>query len=214
MKIDNVVAFRITCVFALMVGVAVVVISLANFDKIAARSPRIRALAHAKQVHLGLMEYAIDHDYTFPVATSHSNAAFRQLSNPLRPGYYIVPGSAWCAEYSQDDKSLWQSSGGMQRLGPGENHWAYASGLTAGSKGNLPIVMDGFSETIGVYVNDPDKRGGVWRQEAAVIVRVDGSSGLEKPGLDGRIYEMKSGWPVDIFSSDYGTDPSQLLNPW
>ncbi|MCB1098728.1 MAG: hypothetical protein KDN22_24360 [Verrucomicrobiae bacterium] len=207
MKIDQKSAFRISCAFVLLVGTEIAVLSPAIFrSNIAARSQRTIALAKAKQIHIGLCEYAIDHDGVFPAATSHSNDAFRQLDSPRDSDrLYVVTGSRW---------SEMASGRGKANLGRGENHWAYASGLNNGSKGNLPLVMDGFSDTIGVYIDDPTRRGGVWRREAAIIVRADGSAKMEKPEADGRVYEMKSGRPVDIFSKEYGTDPGQLLNPW
>ncbi|MDA0813471.1 MAG: hypothetical protein O3C21_13915 [Verrucomicrobia bacterium] len=86
--------------------------------------------------------------------------------------------------------------------------------MNSESPGILPIVADGFSETPGVYSEDPMTKGGVWEREAAIIVRVDGSAKMEKPdAADFRVYEKRSGQKTDIFSVDYGIDPAQILNP-
>ena len=61
-------------IIAVLASVAVPVYSV-----IQARAARTKALAHSKQIHLALAEFAIDEDGIFPTADNDSNSAFRQL---------------------------------------------------------------------------------------------------------------------------------------
>lgn len=179
-----------------------------------------RGLAHARQVHLALMEYAIDHDGKLPSSATHSNAAFRQLFDARFQDerIFFVPGSAWHkplrAGLGRPDDDVGSPPNYLQGLSKGENHWAYQSGLNNESPGNLPFVMDGFSLRTGVYADDPEKCGGVWDGDYAIVLRLDGSVKVEELGKDLRVYEEKQGKPVDIFSSEHGSNPEKLLNPW
>ena len=167
---------------------------------------------------MALQEYAIDNDGRFPEG-QNANEAYRKLFDRKFQDerIFFIPGSAWHEPLPEGqerpDNDVGQPPGYVQGLERGENHWAYQSGLNNGSKGNLPVVMDGFTEEIGIYSDDPKKRGGVWEGEAAIVVRVDGSGKMEKVDGDGRVMEKKDGNGVSIFSKDYGSDPAQLLNP-
>ena len=178
-------------------------------------------VAHARQIHLALMEYALDHDGQFPASDTDSNAAFRQLFDDRfqEERIFFVGGSAWHdslpAGRARPDNEVGDPPEYRKGLEQGENHWAYQSGLNHESQGNLPLIMDGFSDQVGVYANDPAKRGGTWNGKAAVVVRVDGASSMHRYSGDGRVYEpVEAGKVVDIFSSQFGTDPVKLLNPW
>jgi hypothetical protein len=78
------------------------------------------------------------------------------MSGQLQQGNFCGP--------NHDLKSAWHAANGMkpleeigsppdypQALERGENHWAYVTGLRNDSPAHLPIMADGFSETIGVY---------------------------------------------------------------
>lgn len=202
-------------IIAVLASVAVPVYSV-----IQARAARTKALAHSKQIHLALAEFAIDEDGIFPTADNDSNSAFRQLFDRKFQDerIFFVPGCAYHkslpAGQTKPDNDVGQSPEYAQGLERGENHWAYCGGLNNGSKGNLPIVADGFTSTPGQYSDNPQEVGGVWEGEAAIVVRADGSAKMEKPdGGDLKVYEKKSGQKVDIFGQDYGTDPSSVLNP-
>ena len=202
-------------IIAVLASVAVPVYSV-----IQARAARTKALAHSKQIHLAIAEFAIDEDGIFPTAENDSNQAFRQLFDRKFQDerIFFVPGCAYHkslpAGQTKPDNDVGQAPNYEQGLERGENHFAYVTGLNNGSKGNLPLIADGFSEQPGVYSDVPQEKGGVWEGEAAIVVRVDGSGKMEKPdGGDLRVYEKKSGQKVDIFGQDYGTDPASVLNP-
>ena len=182
----------------------------------------VKALRHAKQVHLALAEFAIDEDGVFPTAEDNANSAYRQLFDRRfrDERIFYVSGCAWHDSLPEGQKKPDQKVGtapdyaeGLQR---GENHWAYVSGLNNGSPGNLPVIADGFSTKPGVYTDDPEKRGGVWEGDHAVVVRVDGSARLEDLSREHRVLEKTaSGGKVDIFSAEYfGGTRAKILNPW
>jgi prepilin-type N-terminal cleavage/methylation domain-containing protein len=202
-------------IIAVLASVAVPVYSV-----IQSRAKRTKALAESKQIHLALAEYAIDEDGIYPRAESDSNEAFRQLFDRKFQDerIFYVAGCAYHntlkAGQTKPDNDVGQPPNYEQGLERGENHYAYITGLNNGSKGALPLIADGFTEQPGVYSEKATEKGGVWEGEAAIIVRCDGSAKMEKPdGMDLRIYEKRSGQNVDIFSSDYGTEPTSILNP-
>ncbi|MDA0811205.1 MAG: hypothetical protein O3C21_02270 [Verrucomicrobia bacterium] len=179
---------------------------------------RSRATAQAKSLHLALHEYAFDNDGLLPVGTESSNEAFRKLMDRKFQDerIFFVKGSARHDSLpngqAEPDNIIGDAPGFDRALEHGENHWAYLSGQNTGSKGDLPMIMDGFSGVKGIYAADPKSRGGRWSGRA-IVLRSDGSCKLEPLGADWRVYDSVGGKRVDIFSSDYGTDPAQLLNP-
>ena len=205
----------------LVVGVIIIVTVLillvpAFESELCDRSARTEALAHAKQIHIAVAEHAIDHDGLFPTAEYDSNEAFRQLFNRRFESEmpFYVPGCAWHGG-RKPDNVIGDPPDYAKALEPGENHWAYVTGLNNGSKGNLPLIADGFTADPGTYCNDPEELGGVWEGEAAIVIRVDGSGKLEKPSeSDGRLSESrKDGGSVDLFSEDYFRSAPEILNP-
>jgi hypothetical protein len=119
---------------------------------------------------------------------------------------FFVPDSAWHDTLprgqTKPDNDVGQPPEYSRGLERGSD-FAYVSGLNNRSNGNLPLVADGFTRTAGVYTDDITERGGAFEGDAAIIVRVDGSAKIEKPGRDFRIYEERNGDRVDIFSPAY-----------
>lgn len=205
-----------------LAGIILVIIvfgSVGMKSEVDAKAARTKALAHGKQIHLALAEFALDHDGAFPTAAADSNSAYRQLFDARFQDerIFFVPGCAWHSTLPEGQIKPDNDVGALplfdQGLSKGENHWAYQNGLGNESNGKLPLVMDGFSDQPGVYADEPDERGGIWEGEVAVVVRVDGSGKLERLGKDFKVYEKKDGEPVNIFSEEYETKPEKLLNP-
>ena len=128
-------------------------------------------------IHLALLDYSVMHDGDFPTAEHTSNEAFREL---FKAGLiddekrFFVKGSAWHGGATAPDGKIGNKEDGFaEALGPGENHWAYTSGLNANtSDRNIPIIMDGFTDVIGTWCDDPTTRGGVWKGRYQLIWRV------------------------------------------
>jgi len=169
-------------IIAILAGIAV-----PAFTGVITRGQQTKALSDAKQIYLGLKMYAADNDGAFPskdftsgaaLATgSFSNAAFRNIV----PNYiqsekiFAVAKSAWSPGAPDEDTST-----DAKVLEAGENHWAYVINLFDTSNPNLPIIADGFSADIGTYSPSETAKGGVWKGEAAIVIRVDGSGRVER----------------------------------
>ena len=206
-------------IFSIIVGP--ILLSVAFLDVTSSsRDKQTKATAHARQIHLALQEFALDHDGKFPAADRSSNGAYRQLFNRKFQDerIFYVSGCAWHQSLpegiTKPDNEVGQPPGYTLGLERGENHWAYTTDLGVDSMGYLPLIMDGFSETVGIYAPDAAAKGGIWEGKA-IVVRVDGSAKMEKLAPDLRVYgKNANGTKVDIFSRDYGTNPAKLLNPW
>jgi prepilin-type N-terminal cleavage/methylation domain-containing protein len=155
-------------------------IAVPTFAGVIERGNQTKVLNNAKQIYLALKIYAGDNDGSFPMnssgtAPADANEAFQQIV----PNYvtseqiFYVPKSAYTKKAPDENTS----SGNA--LVAGENHFAYVYGLSDTSNSRLPIIADGFADTIGTYDTDETKAGGVWKGKSAIVVRVDGSGKVE-----------------------------------
>jgi prepilin-type N-terminal cleavage/methylation domain-containing protein len=141
-----------------------------------------RALKHAQQIVTAMRAHAMDAGGIFPQGRNQygeeittSNDAFRDLV----PDYlederiFAVSGSRWGA---RADNRFESSS---EILEPGENHFAYVSGLSDSSRNWWPLVVDGTTGS-GVYTREEGQRGGRWKGKRAIVVFVDGSASATK----------------------------------
>lgn len=193
----------------------------ASYGKI---MPGIRAKSLAKtgrEIWNFLNVYATDNDQRFPEAQSFSNDAFRELYKAglldNEKAFYI-PNDPWhnnaIGGNRQPDNDIGVEPDYTQALQTGECAWAYVTGHDTASNSTLPIMANAFSESIGVYSPDKSKKGGVFEGKRAVWVTVAGAANaVEIKSSDPRIMERKGGRDVDVFSSDFGTNPSNVLNP-
>ncbi len=137
------------------------------------------AVQNAKQVSTGLRNFANDFDGAFPgtvdPVTEEEYTTSNDVFRLLLPEYldtervFAVPGSAWGARADgRIDEEI-------ERLEPGENHWAYIAGLTMSSRSDWPLIVDG-TDGSGSYTDDPGAKGGTWEGRKAIVVRVGGSA--------------------------------------
>jgi hypothetical protein len=173
----------------------------------------------ARGIYLALLNYAKDHNGEFPTAENNSNVAYRKLI----PEYldnempFFVAGCAWHgSRKGKPPKDIGTPPDYAKALERGENHWAYVSGLRTDSSYSLPIIADGFSETIGVYADSPSRRGGIWRGDKAIVVYLDGSVKMEP--LDPKTFKImrpRGGQKVELFSSAWSEElrEENILNP-
>ena len=168
---------------------------------------------------MGLLNYAGDHNGEFPTPTTNSNEAYRKLI----PEYldnekpFYVAGCPWhAANQGKQPEDIGTAPDYTQALERGENHWAYISGLTNTSSASLPIVADGFTESVGSYTDNPTKKGGVWRGDKAIVVYLDGS--VKAEALDPKTFKImkpRGGQKVELFSSAWSDElqENNILNP-
>ncbi len=141
------------------------------------------AMQQARQIGIGLRGYANDHGGMFPDeqnefggAINTANAAFRDLFDYVESeGVFTVKGSNWGKEA---DEKMDKAS---DYLRPGENHFAYISGLETTSKSGWPLVVDG-TDGKGTYTTERKAKGGLRKGKRGIVIRVDGSGSVEKLG--------------------------------
>jgi prepilin-type N-terminal cleavage/methylation domain-containing protein len=203
-------------IIALLASVALPVMSSARQNAAVTTST-----LQAGGIYKALMLYANDNDGSFPAADNSSNEGFRLLF----PDYvqeekpFYVPGSAWHdgAKGKKPDGDIGSKPDYAQALERGENHWAYIGGLNSSSSSQLPIIADGFTESVGQYTDVSNKKGGVWKGTKCIVVYCGGSATTEKLNAKNNFKPMKTrgGQEVELFSSAYNEELEQnnIKNP-
>jgi len=176
------------------------------------------AMNSARQIGMALKMYSGDNDGNYPIKQNSygedivtSNDAFRSLV----PSYldtekvFTVPGSK--AGPSADE----QIDDAAHILQPGENHWAFVSGLNSTSKSNWPLIADN-TDGSGNYTTQEGSYGGTWGGTNAVVVYADISAHvLPLSGTGNQRYLPR---PDDktknaLAVNEYMGDSVQLLEP-
>jgi hypothetical protein len=143
------------------------------------------AMRTAYSLQQAWVAYAANHDDDFPTAEHNSNEAMRQL---FRAGLvddeklFWIQGCAWCGPNQKPDGIIGNEANGFaEAVAAGENHWACTAGLNLRQDYSIPLIMDGFTETLGQWSDDPKSKGGVWKGRYAIVVRIGGT---------GKVYEL------------------------
>lgn len=160
------------------------------------------ALNNVRQVKFALDGFASDHNGRFPDDAFHdqfgtsgasSNALFRQLfvaEETASEMIFWVKTSPVASSAPPDNDAERGLDHILQR---GENHWAYAHGLTAHSRPETPLVFDPHHPDTGGFDPDP------W-DLMAVILRVDGSARAMRMRIsDNRVLDEAGN---DLFSPE------------
>ena len=178
---------------------------------------------NARCIHTALTAWAQDHDQEFPTAQQYSNEAFRELFKVhlLEGGsgerVFGIPGDAWhntSASGEGPDGKIGAPPEFSQALERGECAWSYVSGLETCSRADLPLIANGFTESLGVYTDTKSSKGGVLSGEHAVYVTVGGSAKVASLSSDYRIVDKQDIKTVDVFSKEWGTNPDDIKNPF
>lgn len=174
---------------AVVLVVLVGVVGLPCFGCFGMKARQTKVLAQAKTIGLALKLYARDHNGNYPrsgqpelfgARLADSNAAFAVLF----PDYitsesvFANPSSAYQTRTPDNEIDRLYTGRPIKTLAPGENVFAYVTGLNDEDNPLTPLVADGTDGT-GHYVTDPAKRGGAWRGEKAIVIRLDNSGALE-----------------------------------
>ena len=150
----------------------------------------VRSGSDARNVLMALTSSSAENAGIYPEADDSANSAYSKLF-PLHCDqesmFYVRSDRMFC-----DPESAPNEDG--KGLAPGENHWAYVSGLTDGNKSNPPILADGFTDGIGHYdqYHPWDKLGRV------IVGFMDGSmqthplteGELTAPSGNGNLFEI------------------------
>jgi hypothetical protein len=128
-------------------------------------------------------------------------------------GVFRVDKSAYCKRRASSGSDLAQT-----RLDPGDNEWAYVTGLSDTSNARFPLLADGFAPGSTNYVADEQQPGGVWKGKKAVVIRVDISGTVESTYRQGQAGSNTARYTVkrsednprqNAFQKDPGANP-----PW
>jgi hypothetical protein len=187
-----------------------------GYARVILRMKAKAAVRTAYSLHQAWFAYATNHDDAFPTAQHDSNEAMREL---FRGGLvddeklFWIQGCAWCSPNSRPDGKIGDEANGFaEAVSAGENHWACTAGLTTKHDRLIPLIMDGFTEQVGQWCDDPKKKGGVWNGRYAIIVRIGGSARVYDlpPAMDLSIHDG----PVQTLQQQVDHVPgARLLNP-
>lgn len=209
-----------TLIELLVVITIIAMLAAGAYAGYGALMPMIRSKNAASQtttIHKWLIAYALDNGNAFPVGET-ANLAFRELfkkSYGADEMQFYIQGDAYHKEAKdkKPDNDKGREPDFAQALEPGENAFAYVSGLTQSDEGRIPIIANGFAGSPGVWAKNPTEKGGVFKGKYAVVCRVSGSAQAHEI-KDGEwmVKERNAGQEVNIFSPDFDTPPT-IVNP-
>jgi prepilin-type N-terminal cleavage/methylation domain-containing protein len=206
-------------IIAILAGIALPV-----FGEVQTRGAQTKALSNAKQVGMACKLFATDYNGNFPfyldpVERRGEGQDANRVQQTLIPDYlpdkgvFRVDKSAYCKRRASSGSDLAQT-----RLDPGDNEWAYVTGLSDTSNARFPLLADGFAPGSTNYVADEQQPGGVWKGKKAVVIRVDISGTVESTYRQGQAGSNTARYTVkrsednprqNAFQKDPGANP-----PW
>ena len=171
-------------IIAILAGIALPV-----FGEVKIRGDQTKALSNAKQIGTACKIYAVDFNGAFPQYTdlalkteattgAYSNAILSTLIPDYLPekSIFAIGKSKYCKNAGSATAT---SSANINKLGAGENEWAYVCGLTDTSYARWPLIASGFAVGKVEYETDDTKPGGIWKGKKAIVIRCDGSGNVE-----------------------------------
>jgi prepilin-type N-terminal cleavage/methylation domain-containing protein len=175
-------------------------------------------VSNIRQVALALRMYANDNNGSFPETTNSynqpivtANDAFRSLIPTYLDNEKVFTVSRAKVGSKADNKIDPE----QEILRPGENAFAYISGLNQSSNSSWPLVVDA-TDGSGHYTNVESNYGGTWKGTKAVVARVDGgAAAIPLQGSNSQRFIPRYNDPTKdaLLVSDYmGTD-AKLLEP-
>jgi prepilin-type N-terminal cleavage/methylation domain-containing protein len=176
------------------------------------------AMNNARQIGLALRMFANDNDGNYPQTTNSygenintSNDAFRSLVPTYIDNEKIFALAGSKAGPSADNNI----EDAAHILAPGENYWAFVSGLNSSANSNWPLVVDSDNGS-GYYVKEPNTMGGMWGGTKAIVINTDGSSHITPlKGTGDQRYIPRFDDPTKnaLTVTDYMGTGVQLLEP-
>ena len=202
-------------------------VCLPVFNSVNVKGQATKSLAQAKQIGLALRIFADDHNGKYPgqwvpaemtTAPTTSNAAFAPLFPTYTTSERLFGNKLSAYQTRQPDDVIDPTYTGkpVKTLEPGENVYAYVTGLTDKSDPDAPLVLDGTDGSLLYYSSDKAKRGGVWGGTKAVVIHLDNHGSVET--LAGRedtryIPGHVPGHPTNALDLSWLGPDAHLLNP-
>lgn len=173
--------------------------------------------ADARSIVLGLRSRAQDYDGLFPNGENEyeeeiasSNDAFRSLIP-----FYVDSEKVFTVKSSvvgrEADNRMDDAS---TILEPGENHFAYISGLTETSRSTWPLVVDSTNGE-GFYTEVASEKGGTWEGRKAIVGYVGGNAAaVVLRGDKEERFIPREGYPDEnALDLEYMGEGPELLEP-
>ena len=190
MKHSKIAAFTLIELLVVISIIAILAgIALPVFGEVKVRGDQTKALSNAKQIGTACKIYAVDYSGYYPQYTdlaAKTAATVSTNSNDilatLVPDYlpeksiFAIPKSKYCKNAGSANAT---TAANLNKLGAGENEWAYVCGLTDTSYARWPLLADGFKEGGTTYSLNEADYGGIWKGKKAVVIRCDGSGNVE-----------------------------------
>jgi hypothetical protein len=182
----------IELIAGIAIGGILTVVILPMFECTCVEGSKIKALALAKQIALGLKIFAGDNDGVFPkvgtpvqlTSVAGANDAFASLFPTYCQSEKIFANKLSAYNYKVPDDHIDPSFTGTRTLtlANGENAYAYMMNLTESSNRAWPLVVDAPSSARNpTYpVGGPKVRGSVWDGKYAIIICLDMRGSLAK----------------------------------
>ncbi len=198
-------------IIAILASIATPVMS-----KVQLSARMTKASSNARNIFLACQLYAADSGGSYPEGEGTSNDAFRKLfpeySEQEEP-FFLVQDKYFCRGAGADENigdpdSDDESTTSPEALKPGENHWAYVTGLLDTDNVNTPIIADGFTGGNNTY----DENHAWWKAKKALLIKLDGSQRREKIYKSGEVRVPDKNRNTNMFAaSELGR--GLVLNP-
>jgi prepilin-type N-terminal cleavage/methylation domain-containing protein len=177
-----------------------------------------KAANNARQIGLALRLFAGDNDGNYPMEKNSygevivsSNDVFRSLVPTYLDNESVVAVGGSKAGPSADG----DITDAAHIVAPGENHWAYITGLSSTSNSNWPLIVD-HTDGTGNYTKQEGVLGGTWKGTKAVVIKVDISAHivpLTGAGSQRFIPRFDDKTKNALAVSEYMGDSAKLLEP-
>ena len=177
-----------------------------------------QAMANARQIGMSLRMYSNDNDGNYPMTTNSygqpivtSNDAFRSLVPTYLDNEKVFTVAGSKAGPSADN----QIQDSAHILQPGENYWAFISGLNSTTNSNWPLIVDS-TDGVGNYTTKEGTLGGMWKGTKAISINTDISAHLVPllgTGTTRYMPRFDDKTKNALTVSDYMGDVAALLEP-
>jgi prepilin-type N-terminal cleavage/methylation domain-containing protein len=163
----------VIAIIAVLAGVALPALQNAMLG-----AQQSKAMQNAHQIGLALRMFANDNEGAYPSGKNaygeeikFSNDAFRSLM----PAYLDNEQVFAVARSKAGPKADSRIEPATEILKPGENHFAYISGLNSASNSTWPLIVDS-TDGSGKYTDKEGEPGGTWKGTKAIVINVDSSA--------------------------------------
>jgi prepilin-type N-terminal cleavage/methylation domain-containing protein len=185
----------------LLVVIAIIAIlasiALPVFSSVQERGRQTKDMSNGKQIALGLKQFAVDHNGSFPnklpgdVTSTNYDAGALPLATGAKsndafwwlfPNYlsaediFSTPATGWCPSPPDNTMDAATDIARVDTLKAGECGYYYVTALVDTANPQFPLLGDaGAAEGVQEYTNVQTDKGGVWKGKKAVVIFVDGS---------------------------------------